>query len=190
MGVSVYLNRTALRNVVLTLLIPPTEPGPHLSVFATGTGISGETYNPANMSRAHPHVDERGADQDLDEEEAEDLQDELAELLGGDDGTIEVADPEAGRETAHQIIRRGGKGLARLDEAAVLMAGWPMGGEGILRATSAGPPRDGRARDGPPRDDAPALSDRSQVQLNLPAGVWRSLGKRARQDGEAGTLSG
>ncbi|MFJ4700579.1 hypothetical protein ACIP5N_21630 [Streptomyces sp. NPDC088768] len=47
---------------------------------------------------------ERGADQDLDEEEAEDLQDDLAELLGGDDGTIETADPEAGRETAHQII--------------------------------------------------------------------------------------
>ncbi|MER8119098.1 hypothetical protein [Streptomyces sp. NPDC094031] len=49
-------------------------------------------------------MDERGAHQDLDEGEAEDLQDELAELLGGDDDTVETADPEADRESAHQII--------------------------------------------------------------------------------------
>ncbi|MFE7485048.1 hypothetical protein [Streptomyces sp. NPDC057552] len=104
MDVSVYLDRTALRNAVLTLLIPPTGPGPHPTVFATGTEISGETHNPASLSRAHREVDERGAHQDLDEEETEDLQDEMAELLGGDDGTIETADPEADRETAHQII--------------------------------------------------------------------------------------
>ncbi|MFK0142588.1 hypothetical protein [Streptomyces murinus] len=54
---------------------------------------------------------ERVGHQDLKDGEAEDLQDELAELLGLDEGTIETADPEAGRETVHQIITRPGRGL-------------------------------------------------------------------------------
>ncbi len=49
-------------------------------------------------------MDEPGADQDLDEGEAEDIQNELAELLGDDDDTIETADLEADREMARQII--------------------------------------------------------------------------------------
>ncbi|WP_332756981.1 hypothetical protein [Streptomyces sp. MT206] len=49
-------------------------------------------------------MDERGEHQDVGEGEAEDFQDDLAELLGGGDGTIEAADPEADRETAQQII--------------------------------------------------------------------------------------
>ncbi|MFE1476664.1 hypothetical protein ACFW6N_22785 [Streptomyces cyaneofuscatus] len=47
---------------------------------------------------------DRIEEQRPDDGDDEDLQDELAELLGVDDGTIETADPEADRETAHQII--------------------------------------------------------------------------------------
>ncbi|MBQ0890670.1 hypothetical protein KBZ94_38120 [Streptomyces sp. RM72] len=103
MDVSVYLDRAALKEAVLTLLIPPAEPELRTTVKATGTEINGEPDNPASLERAHRYADERGKDQDIDEGEAEYLQDELAELFG-DNTVIEEADPEADRETAHQII--------------------------------------------------------------------------------------
>lgn len=103
MDVSVYLDRAALKEAVLTLLIPPAAPELRTTVKATGTEINGEPDNPASLERAHRYADERGKDQDIDKGEAEYLQDELAELFG-DNTVFEEADPEADRETAHQII--------------------------------------------------------------------------------------
>ena len=110
MSASVYLDRTALKNAVLALLIPPAGPEPHPTVFATGTEINGEAANPASLERVHRLVAERTENAHLDDDtDGEELQDELAELLGADvddDGAalIEKHDPEADRETAHQII--------------------------------------------------------------------------------------
>lgn len=104
MDVSVYLDRIALKNAVLTLLIPPTEPELPPRVEATGTEINGEPDNPASLERAHRHADEQIAIASRVGGDPEDVHDELAELLGGDDDTIETADPEADRDTAHQII--------------------------------------------------------------------------------------
>ncbi|MFE9619552.1 hypothetical protein [Streptomyces sp. NPDC006384] len=103
MDVSVYLDRTALKNAVLTLLIPPTGPELPPRVEATGTEINGETDNPASLERAHRHADEQVAIASRVGGDSEDVHDELAELLGNGD-TIETADPEADRDTAHQII--------------------------------------------------------------------------------------
>ncbi|GAA3710250.1 hypothetical protein ACRWOO_04490 [Streptomyces sp. NEAU-PBA10] len=104
MDVSVYLDRTGLKDAVLTLLIPPTESEPRPMAIATGTEINGEAENPASLHRVHRYVADRIEEQRPDDGDDEDLQDELAELLSADDGTIETADPEADRETAHQII--------------------------------------------------------------------------------------
>ncbi|MFJ3169306.1 hypothetical protein ACIPJK_00855 [Streptomyces roseus] len=104
MDVSVYFDRTGLKDAVLTLLIPPTESEPRPTVFATGTEINGEAENPASLHRVHRYVADRIEEQRPDDGDDEDLQDELAELLSADDGAIESADPDADRETAHQII--------------------------------------------------------------------------------------
>ncbi|TLQ39297.1 hypothetical protein [Streptomyces marianii] len=104
MDVSVYLDRIALKNAVLTLLVPPTEPEPRPRVEATGTEINSETDNPATLERAHRHAEELSALEGDLGGDVEDVQAELAELLGGDDGTVETADPEADRKTAHEII--------------------------------------------------------------------------------------
>ncbi|MFF8994024.1 hypothetical protein ACF09H_29670 [Streptomyces sp. NPDC014983] len=104
MNVSVFLDRTTLKNAVLTLLIPPADPELHQRVEASGTEINGETDNPASLERAHWYADERIASERRYGGNLEDVHDELAELLGGDDDTIETEDPEADRETAHQII--------------------------------------------------------------------------------------
>ncbi|MCX4826531.1 hypothetical protein OG883_43625 [Streptomyces sp. NBC_01142] len=105
MDASVYLDRTDLKNAVLALLIPPSGPEPHPTVFATGTEINGEAANPASLSRVHRHLDERAENAHLDDMDADDLQDELAELFGAGEGVlIEKADPDADRETAHQLI--------------------------------------------------------------------------------------
>ncbi|WP_328973506.1 hypothetical protein [Streptomyces sp. NBC_00239] len=112
MSASVYLDRTALKDAVLTLLIPSDGPV-HRTVFATGTEINGEAANPASLTRVHHYAEQRAEDTHLDAEAEtgdEDLQDDLAELFGVDtdeDGRalVEKADPEADRETAHEIIK-------------------------------------------------------------------------------------
>ncbi|GGU49533.1 hypothetical protein [Streptomyces violascens] len=111
MDASVYLDRTALKDAVLNLLIPSGGPEPHPTVFATGTEINGEAANPSSLSRVYQYVDQRAEYAHLDaEDDGEDLQDELAELFGADtdeDGgaLVEKADPEADREIAHEIIK-------------------------------------------------------------------------------------
>ncbi|MEW1760427.1 hypothetical protein AB0393_28435 [Streptomyces cyaneofuscatus] len=110
MSASVYLDRTTLKNTVLSLLIPAEDPEPHPTVFATGTEIGGEAANPASLTRAYRCVEQRAEHAHLDPDtDTEDVQDELAELFGADtDGDgyalVEKADPEADRETAHEII--------------------------------------------------------------------------------------
>ncbi|MFD7620095.1 hypothetical protein [Streptomyces sp. NPDC059802] len=113
MSASVYLDRAALKNAVLTLLIPSDGSQPRPTVFATGTEINGEAANPASLSRVHERAEQRAEDTYIDAEaeaDDEDLEDELAELFGvdtGEDGRalVETADPEADRETAHEIIK-------------------------------------------------------------------------------------
>ncbi|MFG2210532.1 hypothetical protein [Streptomyces sp. NPDC048638] len=103
MNASVYLDRKAIKDTVLTLLIPSDGPERRPTVFATGTEINGGSANPASLDRVYRCVEQQSEYAHLDpEEDAEDVQDELEELFGAD---VETADPEADRMIAHQIIK-------------------------------------------------------------------------------------
>ncbi|MFJ1662517.1 hypothetical protein [Streptomyces anthocyanicus] len=110
-NVTVYLDREALAEVLLNLLLPETgtERSP---AVATATEINGVSADPAGLQRVYREVAERLAAGRMDGDE-EAVLEELKELFGDDwtvesDGpgslTAERADQEADREVAHRII--------------------------------------------------------------------------------------
>ncbi|MER0476877.1 hypothetical protein ABR737_00655 [Streptomyces sp. Edi2] len=112
-SVNVYLDREALAETVLRLMMPISHDGSNGTVFATATELNGVPTNPASLIRVHRYVEEQMADVARYGEDEEAEMDRLKELFGDDwapgsegEGTLtaEEADPDADQAIAHRII--------------------------------------------------------------------------------------
>ncbi|OAR23063.1 hypothetical protein A8W25_26450 [Streptomyces sp. ERV7] len=103
--VSVFLTRLDVKDAVVALLAPPAG-RPEASVESVVKAeFSGRPVR-ASLERVHRYVDEQLADARTYGVHEQSVRDELVELLAPGVGTpaLEVADPEADRDVAHQII--------------------------------------------------------------------------------------
>jgi hypothetical protein len=112
-GVTVYLDRDAIADVVLKLLVPPAPDRVGTSAEATASESNGEVINPADLQRVYREVERRLAEAREFERDEEEVLAELRELFGYEIDvdndyastlTAEDADPEADRDVAHRII--------------------------------------------------------------------------------------
>ncbi|GAA0628271.1 hypothetical protein [Streptomyces crystallinus] len=103
--VSVFLTRLDVKDAVLALLAAPAgswqgRPGPAVPGEFQGVPVK------ASLERVHRYVDEQIADARAYGVHEQSVRDELVGILAGGEGSpaVEVADPDADREVAHQII--------------------------------------------------------------------------------------
>lgn len=111
--VTVYLDRDAIADLVLKLLVPLALDRVDTSAEATASELNGEVINPADLRRVYREVERRRAEAREFERDEEETLAELGELFGYEIDvdndyastlTAEESDPEADREVAHRII--------------------------------------------------------------------------------------